>query len=888
MVRRSQRLASKSKASESPPADEKPLPPLPSVSEQDDSPVDKPAETVTSNAQEPKTPGRTSPIKPPMSEMHPSKVHPTVGAPSSAQRLGFTDIKPISGRNDLPSAIQATPSRITVPSSDFTFRSAHRPPTVDVGLSEEAQKMMAEIREKAEGLKETVRPEVEQETLETLSMRKIAQAKKKGGRYSAAHQAEFDKMDSIANHPSAFRLQQNRTTPQTAGVKRSQSKANLDESDAPRSKTPASVAQSKRSAATEEHATGAKRARQNIEDDVSSKRPGSRDGSSIPVPKSAPRTTGQIPRPKSTFASLMTPTKSSLARKAGAKTPSQSTLSRSPSKATLSGIPRATATPNPPSTSTKEPAARKMLSPQSRFAKLKEKFLSTKADASKAKSALPLPSAPASKTPAPVRSQTETLPVPMTTPGRKLIKRVTFTPDTKRAAMDQKSPSPVKSCIPQIKKRVPGGEVHYPSLDGMIAESTEPTVSYPDLSSQSQQRPLPDPPIPSFKGGSAEPSVPGEFTFRSDHTISFGSPAKSFGSSPGQASVRVVRPSIHPIETATTTSSTASTISMPGSYPASATSSGADADDEADADKENEAPAAPTTHKKSRTTFLALPHGMSTKKRNRVSTDEEEAEREAAERASKKLRRELVPEGEALLAPRLVAAAKAAANGAAAGAGSVPVKKPVANGNGGAGGINASPRRLAMPGHMPGTPSPMKKRGISWKDIKNVIQDLFQVLVQVSNYDAFGRSTRDALAQDFQTLSQTLAHLHATTAPSPSPSSEKTVVSPAANKPIPEPLIHYVENGRNPDIYTREFVELVRRMNQLARGKAHAFASFRDVLAREMAAALPEVREDVARVLEATGGGPGSLEGLNDNAAAAQGTGSASSGAGGDGQGQRP
>ncbi|KAL2270464.1 hypothetical protein VTJ83DRAFT_2648 [Remersonia thermophila] len=733
MVRRSQRLASKYKASETPPAEEKqPLPPPPSVSEPKDSPAEGPAEANAIRPPEPKTPGRSSPIKPPMSEMHPSKVHPTMGAPSSAQRLGFTDIKPTAGRSDLPSAIQATPSRITVPSSDFTFRSAHRPLAVEA-LSEEAQKMMAEIREQAKNLKEVVRTEMEQEALQDASARSMAQAKKQGGRFSAAHQAEFDKMESIANHPSAFRLQKNRTTPQTAGVKRSQSKANLDEPDAPCSKTPASAAQPKRPAAAEEKATGAKRARQTIDDDVSSKRPGSRDGTtSIPAPKPTPRPAGQIPRPKPAFASLMTPTKSSLAKTCGAKTPSQSTLARSPSKAAaLSGIPRATATPNPPgtstSTSTKEPAARQILSPRSRLAQLKEKFLSTKADAPQAKSAPALPSALASKTPAPARVHKETLPVPMTTPGRKLAKRVTFTPDTKRAAVDPKSPSPVKSCIPQIKKRVPGGAVHYPLLDGILAESAEsaePTVSYPDLSSKLPQQALPEPRVPSFKADSAEASVPSEFTFRSDHTISFGSPAKSFGAHPGQASVRVVRPSMHPVETA------AASAVMPGSFPGSANSSGADADDEADADKENEAPTAPTTaQKKERTAFLALPHGMSTKKRNRVSTDEEEAEQEAAERASKKLRRELVPEGEALLAPRLVAAAKAAraagatgtaaANGAGAGS-SVPVKKVVASSS--TGGIAASPRRLQMPGHMPATPSPMKKRGISWSRLNLLAQ----------------------------------------------------------------------------------------------------------------------------------------------------------------------
>lgn len=73
---------------------------------------------------------------------------------------------------------------------------------------------------------------------------------------------------------------------------------------------------------------------------------------------------------------------------------------------------------------------------------------------------------------------------------------------------------------------------------------------------------------------------------------------------------------------------------------------------------------------------------------------------------------------------------------------------------------------------------------------------------------------------------------------------------------MPPELLEYVENGRNPDIYTREFVELVRRGNQLMRGKQSAFASFRDVLAEQMSSAMPELRDDVAKVLEATGGNP--------------------------------
>lgn len=38
------------------------------------------------------------------------------------------------------------------------------------------------------------------------------------------------------------------------------------------------------------------------------------------------------------------------------------------------------------------------------------------------------------------------------------------------------------------------------------------------------------------------------------------------------------------------------------------------------------------------------------------------------------------------------------------------------------------------------------------------------------------------------------------------------------------------------------------------KGKMAAYADFRDVLAGEMGRAMPEIREDVGRVVDATGG----------------------------------
>ncbi|KAK3110931.1 RNA polymerase II mediator complex subunit [Teratosphaeriaceae sp. CCFEE 6253] len=71
---------------------------------------------------------------------------------------------------------------------------------------------------------------------------------------------------------------------------------------------------------------------------------------------------------------------------------------------------------------------------------------------------------------------------------------------------------------------------------------------------------------------------------------------------------------------------------------------------------------------------------------------------------------------------------------------------------------------------------------------------------------------------------------------------------------IPLDIIQYVELSRNPDIYTREFVELIMKYNQQLKGRTEAFASFRDILGREMASAIPEIKEDVQQIVALTGG----------------------------------
>lgn len=78
---------------------------------------------------------------------------------------------------------------------------------------------------------------------------------------------------------------------------------------------------------------------------------------------------------------------------------------------------------------------------------------------------------------------------------------------------------------------------------------------------------------------------------------------------------------------------------------------------------------------------------------------------------------------------------------------------------------------------------------------------------------------------------------------------------------IPPEIIEYVEDGRNPDIYTREFVELAQKQNQYLKGKSEAFAGFRDVLAQEIVKAMPELKEDVEKRI----GGREKMEEIKEN-----------------------
>jgi mediator of RNA polymerase II transcription subunit 10 len=122
--------------------------------------------------------------------------------------------------------------------------------------------------------------------------------------------------------------------------------------------------------------------------------------------------------------------------------------------------------------------------------------------------------------------------------------------------------------------------------------------------------------------------------------------------------------------------------------------------------------------------------------------------------------------------------------------------------------------------------------------LRRIISNLYLVLVQA--HDFKGGESKEHLTGEIKALISNLQELTRTSRRLPTT--------------VPIDLIQYVEDKRNPDVYKRQIVELVMQYNQLQKGRAQAFADFRDILGREMMSAIPDIRNDVHMVLEACGG----------------------------------
>ncbi|KAJ5217874.1 uncharacterized protein N7469_011499 [Penicillium citrinum] len=301
-----------------------------------------------------RTPTTGSAVRPPREEMHPSKVHQsTTKHADSGLILGFNPIKKDANGNPLkPSLSENTPTKskaspapthFGTPGYEFKFGQ-------DAQLSDEARQLMERVRCEAAHIRAQMaidranQAEKGEENGPKQENRKIAMPKGKASRFSDVHMAEFKKMDSIENHASSFRAAPGRFQPVTKSLKRTKSKAQLDEAE-PSKRSP-SRSPAKPSTAVTPPAINNKRVKHNPENDTSSDR--SQPKSVQPEQEqNARRPAG--PRPRSTIrSSLMTPTRASMARSTSAslKAPKTSlipSLARSPDT-------RAMASPRTPRT----------------------------------------------------------------------------------------------------------------------------------------------------------------------------------------------------------------------------------------------------------------------------------------------------------------------------------------------------------------------------------------------------------------------------------------------------------------------------------------------------------------------------------------------------------
>ncbi|OBA19189.1 hypothetical protein METBIDRAFT_33400 [Metschnikowia bicuspidata var. bicuspidata NRRL YB-4993] len=66
--------------------------------------------------------------------------------------------------------------------------------------------------------------------------------------------------------------------------------------------------------------------------------------------------------------------------------------------------------------------------------------------------------------------------------------------------------------------------------------------------------------------------------------------------------------------------------------------------------------------------------------------------------------------------------------------------------------------------------------------------------------------------------------------------------------PIPVDVLTYIEDGRNPDIYSREFVEVTAKSNARLKGKMLAFRKLLEVLGDKLVEEFPHLKAGVDNI----------------------------------------
>lgn len=91
--------------------------------------------------------------------------------------------------------------------------------------------------------------------------------------------------------------------------------------------------------------------------------------------------------------------------------------------------------------------------------------------------------------------------------------------------------------------------------------------------------------------------------------------------------------------------------------------------------------------------------------------------------------------------------------------------------------------------------------------LRDIVQSLINLGISVHDFDAKDTS-KEGLAEQLNKFTRQLDEL--------------SIQSMRLDEQFPIEVVQYIENGRNPDVYTREFVELTGKQNQYINGKMKA------------------------------------------------------------------
>lgn len=125
--------------------------------------------------------------------------------------------------------------------------------------------------------------------------------------------------------------------------------------------------------------------------------------------------------------------------------------------------------------------------------------------------------------------------------------------------------------------------------------------------------------------------------------------------------------------------------------------------------------------------------------------------------------------------------------------------------------------------------------------IKDLIQQLFFLQQHISQ---FRNDKQAGLINQAEEVARSIGRLEA---------QASRPDNPLQNLTIAPEIIDYVEDGRNPDIYTRDFVELVQRGNSVMNGKQKAFRDFSKIYAKALKDNFDGLDEEVDMIMAESG-----------------------------------